>query len=83
MSAWASLHLLFWQEWCECKELGARDELHAKAATYSHMAKEKRQVSILIIVRANIYLEKKCEYMQPWMEWNGGSNTLCDLGAVL
>ena len=50
MSAWASLHLLFWQEWCECKELGARNDLHAKAAMYAHLAKDKANVSSLIIV---------------------------------
>ena len=45
---WRSL--LFWQEWCECKELGARNDMHAKAAMYAHLAKDKANVSSLIIV---------------------------------
>ena len=35
---------------CECKELGARNDLHAKAAMYAHLAKDKANVSSLIIV---------------------------------
>ena len=42
--------LLFGQEWCECKELGARNDLHAKSAMYAHLAKDKANVSSLIIV---------------------------------
>ena len=75
---WRSL--LFCQEWCECKELGARNDLHAKAAMYAHLAKDKvlmhdvRGVSTpirFLMLRDCQNLEYEQQTMGVWMQEKG------------